>query len=138
VKTRVGRDCIDRSEATSDTETIGPRGDPAESPDTGPEWVAHALCKGRTNLFFGVAGERPERRVRREAAARKLCGDCPVRLPCRMLARINRENGFWGGESEEERAAAGFAPKSIARRSVQAASAQHVSISPGRARAAAS
>ena len=40
---------------------------------------------------------------------------------CRRAARDNRENGFWGGESEEERAAAGFPPRSINRRSVQAA-----------------
>jgi WhiB family redox-sensing transcriptional regulator len=29
-------------------------------------------------------------------------------LECREWARENREYGFWGGESEEERAAAGF------------------------------
>ena len=28
--------------------------------------------------------------------------------PCRDWAREHREYGFWGGESEEERAAAGF------------------------------
>ena len=28
--------------------------------------------------------------------------------PCRDWAREQREYGFWGGESEEERAAAGF------------------------------
>ena len=28
--------------------------------------------------------------------------------PCRQWARENREYGFWGGESEEERAAAGY------------------------------
>ncbi len=137
MRARTRRDCIDRDEAASDAEGRD-RPDDAEGPPAGADWVAFALCKGRTNLFFGIAGERPERRVRREAAARKVCGDCPVRMPCRLLARVNRENGFWGGESEEERAAAGFAPKSIARRSVQAASAQHVSISPRRARAAAS
>ena len=36
------------------------------------EWMDEAACKGRTNLFFGIAGERPERRVRREASARPL------------------------------------------------------------------
>ena len=36
--------------------------------------------------------------------ARKMCAECPVLEPCRDMARINRENGFWGGESEEERA----------------------------------
>lgn len=84
-----------------------------------PPWMDDAACRGRTNLFFGLAGERPERRVRREAAARKMCETCPVQAPCRELGRDGRENGFWGGESEEQRAAAGYAPRSISRRSVQ-------------------
>jgi len=71
-------------------------------------WMADAACKGRTTLFFGIAGERPERRVRRERAARNVCEGCPVAAPCREWARLGHENGFWGGESEEERAAAGF------------------------------
>jgi WhiB family redox-sensing transcriptional regulator len=86
--------------------------------------MERAACKGRTQLFFGIAGERPERRVRREAAARQVCAECPVLAECRALARTNRENGFWGGETEEERAAAGYAPRSISRRAVQAAAAQ--------------
>jgi len=86
-------------------------------------WMAEAACQGRTPLFFGIAGERPERRARREARARKVCEDCPVMTPCREMARTNGENGFWGGESEEERAAAGWAPISISRRSVQDAAA---------------
>lgn len=86
-----------------------------------PSWMNQAACKGRTNLFFGIAGERPERRIRREESARKVCAECPVLIPCRDLARINRENGFWGGETEEERAASGHAPRSISRRSVQEA-----------------
>jgi len=92
-------------------------------PATG-DWTDEAACRGRTNLFFGIAGERPERRARREVAARKVCDSCPVRLPCRVTARANHENGFWGGESEEERAAAGYPPHSIARRTVQIASNQ--------------
>lgn len=85
-------------------------------------WMAAASCKGRTELFFGIAGERPERRVRREARARQVCSTCPVLSSCRASARENRESGFWGGETEEERAAAGFPPRSISRRAVQAAS----------------
>ncbi len=86
-------------------------------------WMNEAACQGRTPLFFGIAGERPERRLRREARARKVCATCPVLEPCRQMARMNGENGFWGGESEEERAAAGWAPISISRRSVQDAAA---------------
>jgi WhiB family transcriptional regulator, redox-sensing transcriptional regulator len=94
--------------------------DEVVSIDTG--WMSRAACTGRVDLFFGIAGERPERRVRREAAAREVCAGCPVVEPCRQAARLNRESGFWGGENEEERAAAGFAPRSVSRRSVQAAS----------------
>jgi WhiB family redox-sensing transcriptional regulator len=85
------------------------------------DWTVGAACKGRTTLFFGLAGERPERRVRREAAARKICDDCAVLMPCRLTARANGENGFWGGESEEERAEAGYPPRSLGRRSLQLA-----------------
>jgi WhiB family redox-sensing transcriptional regulator len=37
-----------------------------------------------------------------------VCDACPVLEPCRSWARENREYGFWGGESEEERAEAGY------------------------------
>jgi WhiB family redox-sensing transcriptional regulator len=84
-------------------------------------WMDLAACIGRTPLFFGIAGERPERRVRREARARAVCATCPVLAPCRAMARRHGENGFWGGESEEERAAAGYPPISISRRGVQEA-----------------
>ena len=90
-------------------------------------WMQRAACKGRPELFFGIAGERPERRIRRETAARKVCESCPVIEPCRQAARLNRESGFWGGESEEERAAAGYTPRSVSRRSVQAAASQALS-----------
>jgi WhiB family redox-sensing transcriptional regulator len=85
------------------------------------DWMDEAACKGRLGLFFGIPAERPERRVRREAQARKVCSSCAVIGSCREWARLNGENGFWGGESEEERAAAGYAPRSISRRAVQRA-----------------
>jgi WhiB family redox-sensing transcriptional regulator len=76
---------------------------------TGPlTWTTHAACVGQTNLFFAPAGERPETRVMREARARAICRACAVLEPCRDWARENREYGFWGAESEEERAAAGY------------------------------
>jgi WhiB family transcriptional regulator, redox-sensing transcriptional regulator len=71
-------------------------------------WSAEAACRGRSELFFAPAGERPEARVVRESRARAICQDCPVITPCRQWARDHREYGFWGGESEEDRAAAGF------------------------------
>jgi WhiB family transcriptional regulator, redox-sensing transcriptional regulator len=71
-------------------------------------WMAQAMCKGKTTLFFPPRAERPQARVRREAQARLLCATCPALEPCRQYARTNREYGFWGGESEEERHLAGF------------------------------
>jgi WhiB family redox-sensing transcriptional regulator len=71
-------------------------------------WTHGARCRGRTHLFFPQLRERPERRARREAEARAICNVCPVLELCRRWARENREYGFWGGESEEERAAAGY------------------------------
>lgn len=95
-------------------------------------WSVHAKCKGKTHLFFAPAGERPEARARREDLARKYCAVCPVQAPCRDEARVNHEAGLWGGENEEERAEAGFAPRAITRRSVQ------VAVSVGGRRATAS
>ena len=34
--------------------------------------------------------------------------ECSVLEVCRTFARENHEYGFWGGESEEERHAAGY------------------------------
>ena len=69
-----------------------------------------AACKGKSDLFFAPFAERPEARVRREARARTICHSCPVMMKCRTHARETRELGFWGGESESERADAGYAP----------------------------
>ncbi|MEY4365735.1 MAG: hypothetical protein RLZZ305_1079 [Actinomycetota bacterium] len=71
-------------------------------------WTGDAQCKGMTEVFFPPAAERPQARERREAQAREVCHSCPVLVDCRDFARRNREYGFWGGESEEERHAAGF------------------------------
>ena len=74
----------------------------------GTAWMADAVCCGHTAIFFAPPGERPEAREVREGRAREICQSCPVMDPCRSWAREHREYGFWGGESEEERAAAGF------------------------------
>ena len=85
-------------------------------------WMSDGLCRGESDLFFAPFAERPEARVRREAQARDLCSRCPSADPCRLYARDNRELGFWGAESEAERATAGFAPTTpiIGRRQVAA------------------
>lgn len=71
-------------------------------------WKNRAVCAGRTNLFFPPRAERPQARARRERHARRLCATCPVLVQCQDFARTNREYGFWGGESEEERHLAGY------------------------------
>ena len=85
-------------------------------------WRRDGLCRGESDLFFAPFAERPEARVRREAQARALCSCCPSADPCRQHARDNRELGFWGAESEADRATAGFAPTTpiIGRRQVAA------------------
>jgi WhiB family redox-sensing transcriptional regulator len=72
------------------------------------QWVDRAACRGHHELFFAARSERPQARTRRESQARQMCENCPVIEPCRATARRLGEYGFWGGESEEERAAAGF------------------------------
>jgi len=74
------------------------------------EWMETAACNGHSQLFFAPFAERPEARVRRESAAKLICNVCSSAQSCREYARVNRELGFWGGESESERADAGFPP----------------------------
>lgn len=75
---------------------------------TDEDWMRRAACKGLTHLFFPSPAERPQARERREATAREVCGSCAVRGLCRDFARGAHEYGFWGGESEDERHAAGY------------------------------
>lgn len=72
------------------------------------DWMRQGACKGLTHLFFPTAAERPQARERREAAAQEVCRSCSVQAKCVTFARLHHEYGFWGGESEDERHAAGF------------------------------
>jgi len=72
------------------------------------DWLDQAVCKGRTRLFFAPPGEGTVMKRLREDAARKVCQTCPVMLTCRQHARDHQEYGFWGGESEDERALNGY------------------------------
>jgi len=74
----------------------------------GDDWMKQAACKGLSHLFFPAPAERPQARDRREATAAAVCSDCHVRGSCQEFARTNHEYGFWGGESEDERHAAGY------------------------------
>ena len=75
-----------------------------------PWWMEGADCRGKSDLFFPPPGERPAARERRENRARAVCLSCSVLHSCQSFARSERELGFWGGESEIERAEAGYAP----------------------------
>ncbi len=75
---------------------------------TDDDWMDAGACKGLTHLFFPPAAERPQARSRRESAARDVCASCIVQATCRQFAREQHEYGFWGGESEDERHAAGY------------------------------
>ena len=96
-------------------------------------WVDNGSCRGESKIFFAPFAERPEARVRREAKARQVCAKCASMDPCKTYARTNRELGFWGGESESERATAGFAPTTpiIGRRQVAAQRAAAALITTG-------
>jgi WhiB family redox-sensing transcriptional regulator len=61
-----------------------------------------------TATFFPAQAERVETRQAREETARRVCRSCPVLEECRSWARLHREYGFWGGETEEDRARAGY------------------------------
>lgn len=84
--------------------------DDPSGPTGSTAWMNDPACSGHGELFFAPFAERPEARVRREVAAERICNSCVSLIECRDYARKNRELGFWGGESESERAAAGFAP----------------------------
>lgn len=70
---------------------------------TRQEWMAQAVCAGLTHDFFPPHGEQADARAIREARAAEICGACPVILECRDHARLHREQGFWGGENDEQR-----------------------------------
>lgn len=84
-------------------------------------WQDAAMCKGKTEIFFAAPGERDGRRNRREALARAYCACCTVAEQCHEAGRAGREHGLWGGENDEQRAAAGYGPRSPHRRAVAAA-----------------
>lgn len=64
------------------------------------DWRLEAKCRGvDPDLFF------PERGASL-AAAKQVCFECPVRMPCLEYALDNREvHGVWGGISERGRRA---------------------------------
>src|SRR4029434_2667480 len=69
------------------------------------DWQRNGACRGRdSGQFFHPDGERGASRLRREIAAKALCGSCPVRAECAAHALAARElYGVWGGFTESER-----------------------------------
>lgn len=74
--------------------------------ETEDGWQAQAACRGRdATLFFPPAtGELKEDKLAREARAKAICRECPVRNECLDFALDTREPyGIWGGLNELER-----------------------------------
>lgn len=70
---------------------------------TQQDWMARAACGGQTEVFFPPHGEQADARAVREVEASAICRRCPVILDCRTYARRHREQGYWGGENDEQR-----------------------------------
>ncbi|MBS7547595.1 WhiB family transcriptional regulator [Dietzia massiliensis] len=67
-------------------------------------WADLGRCRDIPDLFYNGEDEAKATRRRKEAAAKKLCAQCPVIDACRRHATYNRElYGVWGGMTEAER-----------------------------------
>jgi WhiB family transcriptional regulator, redox-sensing transcriptional regulator len=71
--------------------------------DTDSEWRYAARCRhADPELFFPAGTAGPA--LRQEALAKRICADCPVRMPClRWALRHGVEFGIWGGIDERQR-----------------------------------
>ncbi len=69
------------------------------------EWQLLGACRDADpTLFFHPEGERGPARLKRELAAKAVCGTCPVMKPCREHGlRVREPYGVWGGLSEDDR-----------------------------------
>lgn len=85
------------------------------------DWRDAAVCKGKTHIFYDQPRESEQMRIRRESLAKRYCAACPVNEACRIIGRAGREHGVWGGETDEERAAAGYMPMRSTSRRIRAA-----------------
>jgi WhiB family redox-sensing transcriptional regulator len=71
-------------------------------------WEARAVCRAaRSGCFVPpLSGETTDERRAREAVAKGICADCPVRRECLEYAlRVREPFGIWGGLNETERRA---------------------------------
>ena len=75
--------------------------------ETGARTGCRSRVQGLTHLFFPSSAERPQARN----AVRRWHARCATCVPCASRAGVrprHHEYGFWGGESEDERHAAGY------------------------------
>ncbi|MFC9358287.1 WhiB family transcriptional regulator [Rhodococcus sp. NPDC057014] len=86
-------------------------GAPAEEWD----WQLQARCRNMdTNTLFHLDGDGRGEQVRREAAAKSICTQCPVIGECRRYAlNANETFGVWGGTTERDRRANRTGPDRI-------------------------
>lgn len=69
-------------------------------------WQTKAACRGpQASIFFPPSHfERKDDKLVREAKAKGICSQCPVRPECLEYAlRIREPHGIWGGLNEIER-----------------------------------
>lgn len=69
------------------------------------EWQLEGSCRETgSEIFFHPEGERGPSRRNRDAAAKVVCGACPVMTQCRKHAlQVREPYGVWGGLTEDER-----------------------------------
>lgn len=60
-------------------------------------------CASCPELFFPGYNERPTAKAVRVSAAKAVCAECPKASACREYARVNKLDGIWGGETDQER-----------------------------------
>lgn len=79
---------------------------PQPSSGLSTDWQEHGLCRATDSAVFFAPPHfehKPEREAR-EAKAKAICVECPVRTQCLEWALAIREpHGVWGGLSETER-----------------------------------
>jgi len=80
------------------TESSALPAEPLLSSDDDKSWQEWALCaETDPEAFFPEKGESTR-------AAKRICGDCPVKAHCLEFSLVNEERfGVWGGLSERER-----------------------------------
>jgi len=78
-----------------------------------PNWYEVAKCRGKSQYFYPPPNETAADRTLRERYAAVVCASCVAMTECRSWARNQHEFGYWGGESESARTAAGFVPRNL-------------------------